>query len=525
MPHVQDVSSTMHYTYAPQSQMHVPQTTHFGATAENDATSGNGAITMSDPSQGSHDDIHGFSVSSWFQMGQISQDEVREKSSPSKETVQDKIGQDLEELFVIRDLDKAEEYFIALPADYCAQLVKKLLMRAIESKQADAQLVADLFERVHTKNLCSDETFEEGFMPAALMLDDIVIDAPMAFELMAIMMKGAKFDEERQSRIARKSTHSDRLLDAIKIIGIKKCINQDIAAYNRCMAKGDQVSPEVVGRQVRSLLCKLTMENFESVSDEIISWTNKSENETDGLTLVQITRLVFEKATDEATGGEVCAHLCQKMMEQISPNFRNEGIHDAEGKPIIGGFLFRKYFLNRCQEDFERRWVTKGSIAAAARTKVVKEAKGKAKENKEGDSKVSLYSDEYYTTLKAKRQGLGLVKFIGELFKLQVLTEGIMHGCIKKLLSNVDNPEEEVIEGLCKLLTTVGEALDTTEARHRIDAYFSRMRELSKSINVSLRMRSMLKVCRPFIIQRYNALTICRVCLTCASGNGILVNN
>jgi translation initiation factor 4G len=39
-----------------------------------------------------------------------------------------------------------------------------------------------------------------------------------------------------------------------------------------------------------------------------------------------------------------------------------------------------------------------------------------------------LYSDEYYAVQKAKRQGLGL-KFIGELFKLQMLTERIMHDC------------------------------------------------------------------------------------------------
>ena len=57
-----------------------------------------------------------------------------------------------------------------------------------------------------------------------------------------------------------------------------------------------------------------------------------------------------------------------------------------------------------------------------------------------------MYSDEYYTAQKAKRQSLGLVKFIGEHFKLQMLTERIMHECIKKLLSNVDNPEEEEIE-------------------------------------------------------------------------------
>ncbi|KAI0776258.1 hypothetical protein BD413DRAFT_470231 [Trametes elegans] len=255
----------------------------------------------------------------------------------------------------------------------------------------------------------------------------------------------------------------------------------------------DQDSPEVVDRKVRALLNKLTMERFDSISDQIIAWANKSEKEQDGRTLIQVIRLVFEKATDEATWSEMYARLCRKMMEQISPNVRDDGIKNAEGKPIAGGQLFRKYLLNRCQEDFERGWVAKEATAAAAATKATEDqaAKAAAEENKDGES--ALYSDEYYAAQKAKRQGLGLIKFIGELFKLQMLTERIMHECVKKLLGNVENPEEEEIESLCKLLTTVGQSLDTPKARAHMDVYFSRMKELTKSPNVNSRMQFMLQ--------------------------------
>ena len=50
------------------------------------------------------------------------------------------------------------------------------------------------------------------------------------------------------------------------------------------------------------------------------------------------------------------------------------------------------------------------------------------------------------------------MKFIGELFKLQMLTERIMHECIKKLLSNVDNPEEEEIERGTRVFVLGGES-------------------------------------------------------------------
>ena len=112
----------------------------------------------------------------------------------------------------------------------------------------------------------------------------------------------------------------------------------------------------------------------------------------------------------------------------------------------------------------------------------------------DGDEEAALYSEEYYAAQKAKRQGLGLIKFIGELFKLQMLTERIMHECVKKLLGNVENPEEEEIESLCKLLTTVGALLDTPKARAHMDVYFSRMKELTKSPNVNSRMQFMLQV-------------------------------
>jgi translation initiation factor 4G len=183
-------------------------------------------------------------------------------------------------------------------------------------------------------------------------------------------------------------------------------------------------------------------------------------------------------------------------MEQISPKVQDEGIKNQEGKPIAGGQLFRKYLLNRCQEEFERGWAQKDAAAAAAAAKASEdEAAAKANEGKEDDSgEVALYSEEYYTLQKAKRQGLGLVKFIGELFKLQMLTERIMHECVKKLLGNVDNPEEEEIESLCKLLTTVGKMLDTQRAGPHMDIYFSRMRDLLKNPKVGSRMQFMLMV-------------------------------
>lgn len=54
-------------------------------------------------------------------------------------------------------------------------------------------------------------------------------------------------------------------------------------------------------------------------------------------------------------------------------------------------------------------------------------------------------------------RSVGNIRFIGELYKLHMLTRKIMHSCIVQLLSQGD---EESLECLCKLLTTVGQDLE-----------------------------------------------------------------
>lgn len=305
-------------------------------------------------------------------------------------------------------------------------------------------------------------------------------------------------------------------------------------------------SPEMVQRKVKSLLNKLTLEKFDSITDQILEWANKSVNENDGRTLRQVIALTFEKATDEAAWSEMYARLCRKLMGCLSPEVTDESLKTSDGKPVVGGSLFRKYLLNRCQEDFERGWAHRDATIAAAKNKEAEDkAKKDANEKAEAEAKeaaergetpksepkeAELLSDEYYEAQKAKRRGLGLVRFIGELFKLNMLTERIMHLCIKKLLSNAKDPEEEEIESLCKLLTTVGKLLDTEKARGHMDVYFQRMNEMANNDNINSRMRFMLLVsrltvlrARAFVLldaQRLSSPLSRRMSLSCATATG-----
>ena len=71
---------------------------------------------------------------------------------------------------------------------------------------------------------------------------------------------------------------------------------------------------------------------------------------------------------------------------------------------------------------------------------------------------LSAAAERQYERSKVKRRMLANINFIGELFKVQMLTSNIMHYCITTLLDEKNEPDEEKIELLCKLLQSIGEA-------------------------------------------------------------------
>ena len=135
----------------------------------------------------------------------------------TEDEANEKIAEDVEEIFSVRTIDELEQYFNKLPCEHHHRLVGKLISEAIESKEANWKLVADVFARAVEKKLCSISAFEEGFLPAAEFLDAIAISTPKALQTMAILMKGAGLDKdvERRARIVQKSTKSNRLLELL----------------------------------------------------------------------------------------------------------------------------------------------------------------------------------------------------------------------------------------------------------------------------------------------------------------------
>jgi len=246
-------------------------------------------------------------------------------------------------------------------------------------------------------------------------------------------------------------------------------------------SEDNRLSPEMVQRKVKAALNKMTPEKFDKISDQILEITSQSKYETDGLTLRQVIQLTFEKATDEAAWSSMYAKFCKRMLEAMDPSIKDENIKDKNENLVTGGSLFRKYLLNRCQEEFERGW----------KVNLPPKPEGVSDE-------AAMLSDEYYIAAAAKRRGLGLIQFIGELFKLGMLTERIMNECVRKLLDFEGIPEDETVESLVKLLRTIGRALDASEkSKNMMDMYFARIKLLIDNKELNSRMRFMLMVSNP----------------------------
>lgn len=143
----------------------------------------------------------------------------------SEEAAEAKVKEDIKEFFAIRSIDEAEVYWTALPPTHHHRLVDKLLSQAVESKEQDAQLVADLFKAIVSKELCSADAFEQGFANIANFIEDIAIDAPKAVAYFGMIVKAVDLDDERRRRLADKASeghedegkeeYAERILKAI----------------------------------------------------------------------------------------------------------------------------------------------------------------------------------------------------------------------------------------------------------------------------------------------------------------------
>lgn len=228
------------------------------------------------------------------------------------------------------------------------------------------------------------------------------------------------------------------------------------------------LSESEVERKVNSLLNKLTLEMFDDITDDILKLIDQSKWEDDAKTVKQVISLTFSKACDEPYWSSMYAQLCAKMVTKISDDISEK---DAQGKKHFGGDLARRLLLTTCQKEYEKGWSDKVPLDT-------------------GDAPLEMMSEEYYILAKAKRRGLGLVKFIGQLYLLGMLTDKVIISCLSGLSKNVEDPSEDSLESLAELLQAIGLKFSEVERnRGLLQMVFENIQKILDNVKLSSRIK------------------------------------
>jgi len=193
-------------------------------------------------------------------------------------------------------------------------------------------------------------------------------------------------------------------------------------------------------KEFRSILNKLTPANIDRLLLRIKKLNINTEEK-----LVGVVQILFEKAIDEPLFSPSYAKMCNSLLEMEVPRL--------SANPADEKVKFRKLLLEKCEAEF--------------------------KKDNDGD----------------RKQSLGNIRFIGELFKLQIIPIHIVKYCISQLLTQSEN--EESLERLCTLMTTVGEELERSSVsigpNGNINSYFSSMETIVRNDKLSHRARFMIQ--------------------------------
>ncbi|XP_017126105.1 eukaryotic translation initiation factor 4 gamma 3 isoform X2 [Drosophila elegans] len=259
------------------------------------------------------------------------------------------------------------------------------------------------------------------------------------------------------------------------MIHVNLSLNQDVKlsenenawrprALNKSDGDGDtkttQEKDELV-RRVRGILNKLTPERFDTLVEEIIKLKIDTPDKMD-----EVIVLVFEKAIDEPNFSVSYARLCHRLISEVKA--RDERMEIGTKSNLAH---FRNALLDKTEREF-----TQNVSQSTAKEKKLQPFVDKIKKCTDPNEKAELEAFLEEEERKIRRRSGGTVRFIGELFKISMLTGKIIYSCIDTLL----NPHsEDMLECLCKLLTTVGAKFEQTPVNSKEP---SRCYSLEKSI-------------------------------------------
>ena len=259
-------------------------------------------------------------------------------------------------------------------------------------------------------------------------------------------------------------------------------LNEAKNAWKPTMLVSDKEVPEdgkktvELLKQFRSILNKITPENFSTLIVQL------KELKIDTVDLLDnCISLVFEKAIMEPSYSASYAQLCKEVSDVfVVPLDENNTQQKA---------VFKNRLITQCQREFEKHRDNELVKNNGERLKEIEDEEDPIK-------KEELKTTYELESFKIRRRAVGTVHFIGELYKIEMLTTKIMVSCVSHLLDPA-MCSEETLECLCKLLTTIGKRIEQSDKR-KVDLTlnFNTLEQLADKknpIGISSRIRFMIQ--------------------------------
>ncbi|KAM7361893.1 uncharacterized protein ACRADG_012757 [Cochliomyia hominivorax] len=231
----------------------------------------------------------------------------------------------------------------------------------------------------------------------------------------------------------------------------------------------DDESIDDVLKKVRGILNKLTSENFEALLKEM---TNVRVNTQEKMQKVML--LIFEKTVSEPNFAPTYAKFSKVLFEEV----------EAESKKIFNTLL-----ITRLQTEFELNVNN-----ADAKERTLQQIISKLNGTTDQEERIELQAELDHQEYQFRRRAWGTVRFIGEMYKLHSLSSDRVLQCVESLLKHGN---DEKLEYMCKLLTTVGGLLEGSDRESfsnnlRMNKIFTKIQTIVKEARDSSNKKTKL---------------------------------
>ncbi|KAJ5068367.1 eukaryotic translation initiation factor 4 gamma [Anaeramoeba ignava] len=219
----------------------------------------------------------------------------------------------------------------------------------------------------------------------------------------------------------------------------------------------DETEPQTLDdkiKEYRSLLNKLADQNFERILKKFIKIPINNLDE-----LNNIIELFFQKAINEQLYSELYSKFASSLNKELKTTFDDP---DPRKK---GQITFKIQLLRKCRSLYEK-----------SRSLFKQDSSDKNKEEKRKD----------------RRNTLGNARFIGELYRQEMIKVYIIYQCLDELFDDI---QDDSIETACQLLMTVGPKLLISEYQNSDKSKTNQNKFKKKKVvrNYEKRIKEMIK--------------------------------